>query len=608
MGKNNKKKHVQLTREQKATLNFQEGLQQVMWHPLFTPMDYRVWTRQEKNAPADMWAHVSNKGNIFYNLQLDATAAEWTYVLAHCMLHLGMEHFQEKADPLAWNVACDLVVARFLNDLKIGKPPNQRWMPTIGKGQSEEELYLRFVKNGVPPELADFGTSGVGYVDMLWETVPPYGRAGRNPDWAGLFGTGLKQAVKVAVDVAAGELESIYELRRYGSSSVSQRAKSWFINSYPLLGSLAASFTIIEDTRICQRMQVAVAAVDAQQREIYMNPAAGLDQDEARFVMAHELLHVGLRHHGRREGRDPYYWNVACDYVINNWLVEMNIGTRPAIGILYDPEYKNESAESMYDLIVNNLRQFRRLRTLRGKELGDMIEPAESAWWSTRDGMELDEFYRRCLAQGLTYHEHGGRGFLPAGLVEEIRALSVPPIPWDVELAQWFEEFFPPLEKHRTYARPSRRQMSTPDIPRPRYVYMHEPDNTRTFGVVLDTSGSMDRNLLAKALGAIASYSTARDVPAARVIFCDAHPYDAGFMSPDDIAGRVQIKGRGGTVLQPAVDLLQKAEDFPKKGPILIITDGWIEDNLRIRREHAFLIPDGHRLPFRAQGPIFRIS
>jgi len=44
----------------------------------------------------------------------------------------------------------------------------------------------------------------------------------------------------------------------------------------------------------------------------------------------------------------------------------------------------------------------------------------------------------------------------------------------------------------------------------------------RVFGVVLDTSGSMDRTLLGKALGAIASYSISRDVLAGRVVFCDA--------------------------------------------------------------------------------------
>ena len=69
--------------------------------------------------------------------------------------------------------------------------------------------------------------------------------------------------------------------------------------------------------------------------------------------------------------------------------------------------------------------------------------------------------------------------------------------------------------------------------------------------------------------------------------------------------GRVMVKGRGGTVLQPAVDLLENAKDFPKNGPILIITDAEIEHDLKVRHEHAFLIPDGSRLPFRPRGKVF---
>jgi len=78
-------------------------------------------------------------------------------------------------------------------------------------------------------------------------------------------------------------------------------------------------------------------------------------------------------------------------------------------------------------------------------------------------------------------------------------------------------------------------------------------------------------------------------------------------MSPEVIADRVKVKGRGGTILQPAVDLLEKAEDFPKKGPFLIITDGEC-DVLRIHREHAILIPQGRPLPFVPKGQVFRIK
>jgi hypothetical protein len=117
----------------------------------------------------------------------------------------------------------------------------------------------------------------------------------------------------------------------------------------------------------------------------------------------------------------------------------------------------------------------------------------------------------------------------------------------------------------------------------------------------------MDRRLLGKALGAIASYAVTRDVHAVRVVFCDALAHDNGWMHPFDIAGQVRVRGRGGTVLQPGVDLLLSAPDFPNDGPVLVITDGWI-DRVRISREHAFLIPSGAALPFPPRGPVFRFS
>ena len=117
----------------------------------------------------------------------------------------------------------------------------------------------------------------------------------------------------------------------------------------------------------------------------------------------------------------------------------------------------------------------------------------------------------------------------------------------------------------------------------------------------------MDRHTLAKALGAIASYAESKEVPAVRVVCCDATPYDMGYMPPGDIAGRVQIRGRGGTVLQPGVHLLENAPDFPKDGPLLIITDGDC-DSLSITREHAFLLPRGRRLPFPHRGEAFEMG
>jgi predicted metal-dependent peptidase len=578
----------------------------------------------ESPYPHTGWAYVTQQGQIYVHPKRIGKPEEWFYVLGHCLIHLGFGHFQRRLQQREWDLACDCVVRQFLLTLKLGEPPDfLRGLPKIGDpelpARSEESLFRYFCENGIPPKFPSYSLTGTTFSDMI--ESPPSNSAGAplrqipaagsasliNPSetWGDIFGRGLAQAVAAVVENAGGTKPTPNGNRQ--PFTPAERARRWFVSSYPLLGALAAAFELIEDPVMCGRMQISVAAVSDYGKEIYINPGAGLSEAEYRFVIAHELLHVSLRHSTRRRGRDPYLWNVACDYVINEWLIEMKIGSVPRIGLLLDAELNGLSAESVYDRIVSDLRRLRRLRTFRGIGLGDMLDGPSPGWWNSPEGTDLDSFYRSCLSQGLIYHREKGRGFLPAGLIEEIRALNQPAISWDVELARWLDDYFPPIEQLRTYARPSRRQSSTPDIPRPRYSPKLTDIEARTFGVVLDTSGSMDRILLGESLGAIASYCESRDVPMARVVFCDAAAYDAGYMRPEAIAGRVTVLGRGGTILQPGIDLLERANDFPKNGPILIITDGAC-DHFRTSRRHAILLPEGRALPFSPSGKVFRLS
>lgn len=381
-----------------------------------------------------------------------------------------------------------------------------------------------------------------------------------------------------------------------------QRALSWFVSSYPLLGGIASGITLVADAELARAHGISVAAVNAEAGEIYVNPLRRYDDEEWRFILAHEMLHAALRHGDRCGTRDPYLFNVACDYVINGWLVEMQVGTMPE-GLLHDPELAGLSAEEVYDRIAGDLRRIRRLSTPRGKGVGDVLG---GPLRPPRDHVDLDGFYRRGLTQGLDLHQQQERGFLPAGLVEEIRVLSHPPLPWDARLARWFDEYVPRPEPVRSYARPSRRQAATPGIPRAGRYFPPEEIARCTFGVVLDTSGSMDRTLLGKALGAVAPRRGPRRARRPRRVL-RRRAARRGYLPVTDIAGRVRVHGRGGTVLQPGVDLLLRAEDFPPTAPVLVVTDGWC-DVLRVRREHAYLIPQGARLPFTARGPVFRVS
>ena len=537
------------------------------------------------------WAYVTSTAGIYLNPRRTASVGEWEYVISHCLLHLGFGHITQecKDDPL-WNEACDYVVAKFLKDSHIGLPPPE-FQTEFSCPVKDEILVYQWLKEH--PESAmkhTFSTMTRNRADMRWE---------RNPgiDFTAVFGRSLQASMKDALRVSAGlpsqRMSCIY------TDSVSE-ARDWFISSYPLLGALAASFQIIDDRDTVKRMGVQVAAISPQLQEIYINPRCNYTQMEWRFILAHEFLHAALRHDVRCDGRNHELWNVACDFVVNGWLVEMCIGEMPE-GALFDPKLNGRSVEDIYDELSQDIRRYTAMNPR------DMIYGDET-WWDGLDGTQRDAFYRNALKQGLTYHEERSRGYLPASLVEEIHAIDRPPIRWDVELARWFDEQFTPLEAHRTYSRMSRRQNSCPDIPRPAWHHPEEPVEQRIFGVLLDTSGSMERTLLAAALGAIASYSRARDVEHVRVVFCDATAYDQGIMRPDAIAGVVKVRGRGGTVLQPGIDLLDDDPKFPENAPLLIITDGGC-DRLNLRgREHAYLIPHGCYLPFTPKGPVFRLK
>ncbi|MDE7477340.1 MAG: hypothetical protein K2M91_05210 [Lachnospiraceae bacterium] len=610
-----KKSEVRIPKNEQQLLN---GIQLVDSHPLFGRLNISERVVNKTILGKNTAARTSPNGSVYLNKDCDHTPVEWAHIIAHCILHLAFGHFDadrmpgyfcelpngEKSwtvqcDFALWNMACDIYICKFLSDVKFGTPfVESMELARFGSDSSEIKIYDYLVRNHLNGSENHFGTATDDTPDMIEPDKPLTYEKNQKNKYVTAFAFALADSVRSVINSAANVDIS------NAPQTVMHKAAQWFVNHYPLLGGIASGYRII-DTRENNSVpnDISIAAINVTKGEIYVNRAAGLNLEEWKFVLAHEYLHAGLQHHARRQGRDPHLWNAACDFVINGWLHEMQIGQMPSCGLLYDEELKNQSAEEIYDKLIENMRQSAKLETFRGYGKGDIIQDGYTAKLSAPT--TLDEFCKNALRSGLEYHMSNVRGYIPAGLIEEIKALSMPPIPWDVQLAEWFDIYFAPLEKRRSYARPSRRQSSTPDIPRPSLLSADIPEFSRTYGVVIDTSGSMSAEMVGLALGAAASYSVAKDVPFVRVVFCDADAYDIGYVAPDDIAGRVMVQGRGGTVLQPAIDLLENAKDFPGNAPILVITDGYIEHDLCIKHEHAFLIPEGNRLPFRPHGKVF---
>ncbi|MFC4158438.1 vWA domain-containing protein [Chitinimonas lacunae] len=585
----------------------QAGLQLLYCHPVLGHLagHIRFLSCQDQRKVAGKgWFSLDASGEIWLNGKRRAEPEHWLRIGAMAALMLGFELVRPRDPQPLWELTALLSVHDFCRDAKIGRLPDNHDAPLFALPPGGEQALFALLQRDPPSagliEWRDLFGGGRPLFNHLDHPPSP-----NRPAWKALLAEGIAYGAGRAIRIAGGEVVDDNALAK--PLSIASKARRQLINTYPLLGALAASFDLEEDIRICQQYDIQVAAIDVGARRIWMNPSAGLSESEALFVFAHELLHAGLNHSSRRRGRDPLLWNAACDFAINAWLVEMGVGTPPPVGGLLDPQFKRWSAEEIYDHLATDIRRARKLATLRGTGLADMVGESSSELFT-----DAEAYCRRALLQGMERCFNEQRGWLPAGLVEEIRSLSQPPIPWDVQLAEWFDQHFPPLEVRRSYARPSRRQTSTPTIPRPGQI--PPPDDirhARVFGVLLDTSGSMAPKLLGMALGAIASYALARDVFAVRLVCCDAAAHDEGWIAPERLLDRLSVHGRGGTVLQPGLDHFKYAMasgDFPPAGPLLIITDGYCEDRLTVPGEHAYLLPQGNRLPFAPRGKVFEIA
>ena len=186
-----------------ATQNFSAGCQIVNNHPLF----YTLWKaaslrRSESNKyPEEGLCFATSDGYVLCNPKRRAAPEQWARALAHSLLHLGMEHFKEKEQPVLWNMACDCVVEKFLADLKFGASLYDSSLPA--GINDEERLYSRLLESTDKNEYTGFGTAGVSLPDMLFEEKSRYRHYGKPPQWAKLFAAGLSAAVSSAVRVAS---------------------------------------------------------------------------------------------------------------------------------------------------------------------------------------------------------------------------------------------------------------------------------------------------------------------------------------------------------------------------------------------------------------------
>lgn len=108
------------------------------------------------------------------------------------------------------------------------------------------------------------------------------------------------------------------------------KAKTALVLEHPFVGNIALSMPVIFD----YTLNPPTAATNGKRIKFHPEYVDGLNDEEVKFLVAHECFHPMLEHNFRRGERDPVKWNMAADYIVNKLLTDEGIGKMPKHGLL----------------------------------------------------------------------------------------------------------------------------------------------------------------------------------------------------------------------------------------------------------------------------------
>ena len=313
---------------------------------------------------------------------------------------------------------------------------------------------------------------------------------------------------------------------------------------------------------------------------------ASLNEEELSGVIAHELLHCILGHNDRRDERDRHQWNIAIDHATNLFLLACEI--QLPTDRLADRRYAGLTAEQIYEKLPkqssvsslgysgepdgddNTENITGRAQAVGGFDVHlEELDP-EGAAERTKDMPTPIEKIR--IRRELTKEvKSKWRGVFPAHFEEEFKKAGESETPWQAIMAQFMSgirkddyRMYPFNRKHIW------RGLYLPSIGRPGPSHI---------AIAVDTSGSMNRELLGKVLAELDALRTMTECKLT-LIECDAAiqnvtEYEGWEIADLDFDSR-PFRGRGGTVFDPVFNWMKNVGSLQNPPPeaLIFLTDG----------------------------------
>jgi predicted metal-dependent peptidase len=327
------------------------------------------------------------------------------------------------------------------------------------------------------------------------------------------------------------------------------KGRASLLAKHPFWGSLALHLALKEDPEC--------ATMWTDGKYLGYSPAFldKLTEREVVAVLAHEVSHCAYGHMARRGNRDGSLWNEACDYAINYDLIRA--GFKLPEPHLNDPKYHGMSAEEIYADLKKRGKEGQGADPGMCGEIRDAAPAHEKAKIS-----HIDAEWKVRVRQAIAAQAAASAGNIPENLKRIFDDIKKPYVDWRDMLRRFIDST---ARVEYSWSRPNKRMLGQGYI-----IPGMIPDGVNEIGVVVDTSGSIDKNALARfsaELGAALDTGMTKKIV---VIYCDTDVKGKQEFELGDML-KLNPVGGGGTRFSPALEWFAKNE--PNVSALIYFTD-----------------------------------
>lgn len=311
------------------------------------------------------------------------------------------------------------------------------------------------------------------------------------------------------------------------------KARTALVLEHPFIGNIALNMPFKIDYN-CR-----TAATNG--KEIRYNPyfMDDMNDEERKFVVAHECFHPMLDHNFRRGERQHKRWNMAGDYVINQLLTDEGIGKMPQFGLLDKTIYTNGggTTDGIYNLLPE-----------QDEDGGDLaMDDCEDGGSSPAEQQQQQAEWKVRVAQAAQAAKMMGK--MSAGLERLVGEVLKPKVDWRDVLRRFVDKC---RNDQRSFARPNRRF-----IGQGLYLPSISGEALGEIAFAIDCSGSIGQEEIDQFAAEIHAVKEEGNPVAIHTIYFDSEvSHYAKFTRDDDL--HIEPHGGGGTAFSPVFAYMQE--------------------------------------------------